>query len=70
MKGAVTLFALVVSSSACSMLLGLDEAEFDPSVDGNGDGGSHGGAAADSSGGSADGEPVAGAAGAGGASEP
>lgn len=69
MKGAVTLFALVVCSSACSMLLGLDEAEFDPSFDGKGDGGSHGGAA-DASGGSTEGEPVAGAAGAGGASEP
>jgi hypothetical protein len=70
-KRAAALLALALGSSACSVLLGLDEAEFDPSLERSGDGGDDGGAANASGGASAGsaGEIVADSAGAGGASE-
>ncbi|MDQ2646041.1 MAG: hypothetical protein M3020_19660 [Myxococcota bacterium] len=66
MKAVVASLFACALCSACSMLLGLEEAEFDPSFENEASGGSHGGAA-DESGGSNDG--VAGAAGAGGATD-
>jgi hypothetical protein len=69
-KRAAALLALALGSSACSVLLGLDEAEFDPSLERSGDGGDDGGA--DASGGASAGsagEIVAGSAGAAGVSE-
>ena len=70
MKRAAALLALALGSSACSVLLGLDEAEFDPSLERSGDGGDDGGAA-NASGGSAGsaGEVGDGSAGAAGARE-
>lgn len=70
MRAAAALLALALGSSACSLLLGLDEAEFDPSLEGDGGGGDDGGAA-DASGGTAGtaDDVVAGSAGAGGASD-
>ncbi len=66
MKGPVAILLTCALCSACSMLLGLDEAEFDPGFENGGSGGSRGDAA-DESGGS--GDVVAGAAGAGGATD-
>jgi hypothetical protein len=70
-KRAAALLTLVLGSSACSVLLGLDEADFDPSLERSGDGGDDGGAANASGGASAGsaGETVAGSTGAAGASE-
>jgi hypothetical protein len=66
-KGVVALLALTLGSSACSMLLGLDDAEFDSSFENSESQGGSGGAA-DASGGSSD--VVAGSAGAGGGNDP
>lgn len=66
MKAVVASLFACVLGSGCSMLLGLEEAEFDPRFENEASGGSHGGAA-DESGGSND--VVAGAAGAGGATD-
>jgi hypothetical protein len=70
-KRAAALLGLALGGSACSVLLGLDEADFDPSLERSGDGGDDGGTANASGGasaGSAD-EIVAGSAGTAGASE-
>jgi hypothetical protein len=69
-KRGAALLALALGSSACSVLLGLDEADFDPSLERSGDGGADGGAldASGASAGSA-GEIVSGSAGAAGVSE-
>lgn len=70
MRGAATLFTLVFGSSACSVLLGLDDAEFDPSFEADGAGGVTGenGGAAGASDAVSDADAVAGSAGAAGAS--
>ena len=67
MKRFAGLFALLCASNACSMLLGLDDAEFDPSFESDQSGGESG-SVTDASAGMAG--AVAGSAGAGGATEP